>query len=267
MNKNFFHTISFILTLLFASSYSLTAQAVLLKVPSSELDENQSIARVDVLADSFIRITGVQFTLKWDPTVLEFDKVAYMGIIGLDDNVNFGLTDIDKGIMTFYWYDETSSSGVNGVTLRNGTPLFSLDMKVVGALHSYTLVEFVGDPTVIEMVNADDVVLDFVLEPGMISVGKLSGINDPAESSAKLSVSPNPFKEFIRTEFELKQASEVFTTVYDLKGNSVFSNNKFFGAGKNTMTFQKGQFPAPGSYFLSIKTEEFKEVKKLFFVE
>ncbi|MEM8527410.1 MAG: gliding motility-associated C-terminal domain-containing protein [Bacteroidota bacterium] len=70
---------------------------------------------VDVIVDDFTDFFFVNFTITWNPDVIQFDQV-----IPRDEDMHLGLTgsdfltaDVENGILTFNWEDETE----NGVTI------------------------------------------------------------------------------------------------------------------------------------------------------
>jgi M6 family metalloprotease-like protein len=95
---------------------------------------------VPIYAAGFQGITGLQFTLAWDPTILHFLSATNFGLKGLSTpNFNTGL----NGKLPFAWDDPSAS----GVTVSNGTRLFSVQFKVVSSNPAVSPIAFENFPT------------------------------------------------------------------------------------------------------------------------
>ena len=73
---------------------------------------------------------------------------------------------------------------------------------------------------------------------------------------------PNPYDGSTRIEFNLPEAGVVRFCVTDALGRSVYASFDFYGAGLNTLTFQRDDLPA-GIYYYSIEFEGQRRMKKM----
>ncbi len=120
---------------------------------------------VPVTAKGFEQILTMQYTMTWDANVLKFKEIRNYGLDGMD-NRNFGTHILEKGILTFSWYDQA----LRGVTKEDGFKLYELCFDAIGDAGSETQVDFSSKPTVVEISNSSSVFLDLRTETGKISI-------------------------------------------------------------------------------------------------
>lgn len=248
----------------FLSLFLNAQEAVILIAPTIDLSEGQETVDVDIKVASFKNVMGMQFSLRWDADILEFmhiDSVDF-GLDFIHHNDNFGTTDADKGILTFFWVDES----LEGKELIDGSKIFSFKAKVVGNPAQTTLIEFSSDPTAIELSDPDEKELQVETRTGTIRVGGVSSINE-REDQQRISITPNPFKEKTSVEFALQRKSNVLIQVFDQKGKIIIEKVKSYGSGLHTIHIHNNEISTAGIYFLNLTTEEFQVSEKLIFVK
>ncbi len=108
---------------------------------------------INVTAQNFNDIIGLQFGMKWDPSVLLFDTVTnFDPNLLLDFNSNFGPLNI-ADTLTFAWFN------FQGINLPDNTTLFTVNFKLVGTAGNQTKFEFISTPsTIIEASNSNGVI-------------------------------------------------------------------------------------------------------------
>ncbi len=145
--------------------------------------ENQSVRNgeslcVDIAADEFINMVGMQFTLTYDPELLELDSVGGYNLVGLTD-ASFGLpgasADLTPGIVTVSWL----SAGLEPVTLMNGISMFRLCFTA--KREGSTDIAFENMPTSMEFVNINNEQLPYISANGTV---KVRATGDNASSTA-----------------------------------------------------------------------------------
>jgi hypothetical protein len=107
---------------------------------------------VQVTVSGFHQVTSAQFSLAWDPAVLRYVGTGSCGLTGLSAG-SFGTTLAGSGKLAFAWFD----SAAVGVTLADGTVLFTANFEVIGKAGSVSAVALAGAPT------AQEVSVDFAL--------------------------------------------------------------------------------------------------------
>ena len=105
---------------------------------------------IPVSARNFDRILSMQFSVNWDPDVISLKDIRNYALAGLSER-NFGFHLLDKGLLTFSWYD----AQLSGVTENDDFQLYELCFIANGKPGDETKIEFTSTPTVIEVANAD----------------------------------------------------------------------------------------------------------------
>lgn len=127
----------------------------------------------DVTVNNFIDIGTAQSGIIWDPEVITYTGVQDFGLPGLNANL-FNTNEIDSGELKFLWFDGT---GVNPVTLDDGSVIFSICFEAVGDLNETTDVSFVDlpapPPLFIEFSNGDGDILPFSVEDGSVLISDM----------------------------------------------------------------------------------------------
>ncbi len=126
---------------------------------------------VDIRVDNFTDVAAAQFTLTWDPTVIDFTEVTNFnnGLPALNESVfNTDPAFTGSGRLTFGWADLLG----NGNTLPDGSVLFEACFEVVGQLGETSPVNFSSDPLQIQVGNPnnDPMFYPFELVPGQVNV-------------------------------------------------------------------------------------------------
>jgi hypothetical protein len=103
---------------------------------------------VPVTVTGFNLVETVQFTIGWDPSILEYRGVSKFGLNGMTEssfaaNSQSGRTNK----LSFSWDDSTLA----GVTLTNGSALFNLNFKVVGNATGAANIVFENQPAELEV--------------------------------------------------------------------------------------------------------------------
>jgi hypothetical protein len=119
-------------------------------------------ARVTV--SGFHQVTSAQFTLAWDPAGLRYVGTGDYGVKGLWVE-SFGSQLTQNGKLTFLWDD----SEAVGVTVADGTVLFSVSFEVIGQAGSVCPLALAGAPTARE-VCVDAAVVPFGAQEGNVTV-------------------------------------------------------------------------------------------------
>jgi hypothetical protein len=95
---------------------------------------------VPVAATSFQGVTGLQFTLEWDPEVLQFLSVGDLGLPGLNANCFNGSR---AGKLSFAWDDPSTF----GAKVRDAEPICSIQFRAIGPAGTATSLAFHDSPT------------------------------------------------------------------------------------------------------------------------
>ncbi len=107
--------------------------------PGSRFKVNLSVA-------GFAAVTTAQFTLEWNPAVLSYVGTGDYGLTGMA-GTNFGANNTAAGRLTFSWDDPNAT----GVTVADGTVVFSVEFDAAGAAGTSSAVSFGDTPTAREV--------------------------------------------------------------------------------------------------------------------
>lgn len=206
-----------------------------------------------ITVNGFTQIFGSQFSVHWNPDVLQFTGAQNFnsGITGLSvDNINAQ----NPGTAVFLWADLFLS----GVTLPDSSVLFELCFEVVGpGTSDFT---FDGNPVDLEfttLVGLDVLTVPVLVEPCIFQTGftgpdeggtevQLAGVSTP-----EVLLFPNPAS--FSTTLSWEQPSECQTSLhlYDAFGNIILSKTVDGVQGLNSQVIHTANLQ-PGMYWAEV---------------
>ena len=235
----------------------------------SLLDTNGSagnVVNMDLSVADFTDIVSFQFTIKWDPNLVQYIgtnnyQISTFGV----NNIGDAPTNVDNGELIVSWLD----NNLNGVSLPDNSTLFSLQFLIKnGSSFTTTQVEITNAPTVIEVidVNLNDIGMNS--EPGTITN---TSLNAAAEiTTADFTVFPNypnPFYNGTTINFTLPKANTITLTLLNATGKVISTQSNFFGQGENEIFLGKSLFPTSGVYTYRFESENNSINQKLIFIQ
>lgn len=140
---------------------------------SSHTAQPGETVTVDFTVDDFEAIISVQFAIKWNSSVLEFQQFTNLNT-DAQISMNSFSTPADLGGPPRARFNELWPE-FGGISLPNGTRLFSIQFLVIGPECSESSVRFDGDdipvPFIIDVVQNEEVVTDLVtFNDGLVDV-------------------------------------------------------------------------------------------------
>ena len=141
---------------------------------SGERSGHGEFVDLDVTVSGFVGVGGFQFSLGWDPSVLEYQSVQDFDHGGLNTLTFYGppmnsnsvnLSMVTSGKLSTLW-DHPS----HDVSLPDGSRLFSVLFRVVGAVGTETALSLSDDPTSRAFASFTGNHPDFVSQPGSLVV-------------------------------------------------------------------------------------------------
>ncbi len=123
---------------------------VTVNCPSMTVNPGDNIS-LDITVDAFVGIVSMQYSVNWDPAVLQFTSISNINssLNGLVMS-NFGTPpSTNPGVITQSWID----SNLSGVTVPDGTVIYTINFSVIGSPGGSSLVEFTDSPTPREASN------------------------------------------------------------------------------------------------------------------
>jgi hypothetical protein len=103
---------------------------------------------LNVQVADFNALLSMQYSIKWDPKVLQFVRTDGYQLAGVGPQ-NFGAHRTAEGLLTGLWID----NNLQGVTLSDGATIYQVCFKAVGKAGQQTEVSFVDGPTPFEVIN------------------------------------------------------------------------------------------------------------------
>lgn len=228
-------------------------------VESTSIVPNEQTTVLVRLAD-FEKLVSMQFSVNWDPAVLQFDSVATSGILPDYSSTNFGFNSVAQGDLLTSWVDMS----LQGVDIADTVQIFTIHFTGVGNIGENTTVEITGEPSVIEFSTADGVIFgenDLTIQNGTVTVEEPNSVHDlRVQSNAAFTLyqnEPNPFENQTIIRFDVREASDFNLEIYDPKGTKVYEIKHFYATGSHSIQLDRNMLPANGTYFYKLKTKDY----------
>ncbi|WP_373548752.1 cohesin domain-containing protein [Haliscomenobacter sp.] len=159
--KNILITLIF---LAFAGVNFAQSSAITLKAEKKTAAPGTKVC-INISADNFIKMLSTQYTLRWDPKVLEYTGVQGFKLPFLTKD-NFGTIGIKKGFLTVVWIE----NNLKGADLANGAAMYQVCFTVKGKAGSTSSIAFSPTPTPYEAVNSKEQLAKVSVVNGSVSV-------------------------------------------------------------------------------------------------
>lgn len=146
----------------FSMDFSMCS-SVTFNFPLENVAPNQ-IECLEVIVEDFNMVGIMQYSINWDPAVLDFQQIQ---------NANPALTDlansfaqVDDQTLTVSWFD----AGATGATLGDGSVLFEMCFDVIGEPGQTSPVIMTDTPTPIEVFDSDSNPYGVIVNGGQVTV-------------------------------------------------------------------------------------------------
>lgn len=146
----------------------LGAANLALSVPHQTAPQGSLIA-VHVTAEGFEDLLAVQFSMSWDPAILQFSGIQGINLPNLAAG-NIYAPPGGSGL-SFGWLD----AGLTGISVMNGTVIFQLVFQVIGAPGSVSPVSFVQTPIPFEVTDIASNTTGLLYTDGSVTVSGAGG--------------------------------------------------------------------------------------------
>jgi PKD repeat protein len=118
---------------------------------------------VDVTVGEFVDIVSMQYSLFWDPSILQYQQTQAYNLSGMvSSNFNY----IPQGTLQMAWFDPNAQ----GITLPDGTSIYQICFTTLQ--NGNATINFSNSPTIIEFADNHQVICS-TLNPGNITVGNV----------------------------------------------------------------------------------------------
>ena len=221
----------------------------------------QGTTTIEVTTQNFIDIVGMQFTVNWDPSVLEF--VGFSTVVDTTTNFVLNETNINTGLaaqgeLPVVWLSQM----IQSVSLEDGATLFLLHFNVLSNVPSEIF--FDGTPTPIEFITSEGALLtvssstNTIELDGRLLIGQVF-IDENRDCSNQ--ETEEGLKNWL---VELNNGEQTFLAITD--------NDGFFNAYLAPNTYTITVIPPENNYWTLCEiertvsiTEDGEESKELFF--
>lgn len=214
--------------------------------------ENQSLSENELatvrfdLADAE-NLLGYQFTLEFDPTLVEFEDIIENDFV---KESNFGFTLLDEGIITASW---------NKTSVAPTDLFFDLVFRASGKAELKEALKINSRYTRAEAFDTAGDLKNVEL--------RFDGIEITGTDFSLHQNKPNPFSDGTLIGFDLPEASAATLTVFDLSGKVVKLVQKDFPQGYNEITITKDELNGTGVYYYRLETAHDAATRKMMFLE
>lgn len=264
MKSNTVKQLSLCLILVVSSLFAKT-QTVSCYFSSDYSADTGSKLIVDVKVDSFINVGGLNFSIAWDPDILQYEETGNLGVT-FNELSGFNESKASQGKIGVSWI---SPSATQGVTIPDSTTLFSIQFDVVGVTNDTTSLRFTDDPLPKEFFNLNAQVIPSVYANGFVTVTGTSraSYNSAPELISLYPPTPNPFYENTFIKIDLRQAAQTNIKIVDQMGKVLHDEQQYLGAGLQTIPVSKDIFSHSGTYYCLLYANDFRVMQKLVFID
>lgn len=165
---------------------------------------------IDIKVENFTNLAGMQFTLRWNSSVISFGQLKNINNNLPDFSTQaFGTDSTSRGYMQVVWFDP----GTKPNSLPDGSTIFTVSFDVIGAVGSSSEIYLDQVPLEIEFVDPDFNNVGFTQTRGRVNVVGTSGSSvtliagspvGPTGDVVCVDISANGFNQIGAMQFTLK---------------------------------------------------------------
>ncbi len=152
------------LSLFFACLLQAQSMAITLKAEKASAKTGETVC-LTISAAQFSKMLSTQYTLRWDPKVLEFKELKNFKLPFLNKE-NFGLQNVKGGVMPIVWIE----NNLKGATLADNAMMYEVCFVVKGKAGSKSDLSFSQNPTPFEAINLNEKAAKITVVNGGVTV-------------------------------------------------------------------------------------------------
>lgn len=235
-------------SLLFTGLYFAGAQPNVV-FPNLDVEEGEHFA-VELPVQNFNNIVGIQFSLHWNPHVIQFISAGGVNLPNASEP--FGENFVDSGVLTFLWI---TADITTGVTLDSGQSIFTVQFQAVGTKGDSTILAIANTPTPILVLNNTGTNVGLTHEGGLIKIDEpLSAINQNPREQFYFTLYPTTTHGPLNLQVNVQDYISSKVSIYSLSGVYYFAEPWLLSPGKNVLSLNVGHRLPNGMYALVIDT-------------
>ena len=215
--------------------------------------ETGEIYTIAFRSSDFNDISGYQFTLNFDQTVLSYEGFE-SGLLPLNES-NFGLSQLEKGKLTTSWDNRT------GMTSNANEVLFSLIFRANAKSPIEKLVTITSDVTTAEAYDSKLSVKELALAVRKDGSLVETGVFELYQNS------PNPFAKETNISFRLPESGAAKLTIYDVTGKVLRVYDVQGAKGLNTIKILKSELNGNGVLYYQLDSQSHTATKQMLVID
>lgn len=239
--------------------------------------QDQAIAPGEIIelpfaSKDFNNIASYQFALAFDNSKLEFVAIDKPESDALN-SLSVGTSNVNRGQLRFSWFSMTGE----GVNASEEEEVFTLRLKATKAAGSLKDLIWLDKNALSSVAHTPDsepmdIALNFVAESNntpAVTPPSLPPPFAPQWETGDYTLfqnQPNPFVDVTVIKFSLPKPSGLQMDVFDSMGGLVRRIRGQYGKGTHQINFEKAGL-APGTYYYTLKTEDFIATKSMIIIE
>lgn len=205
---------------------------------------------IDFMTSSEKDLRGFQFTIDYNPALLEIiPGQIYSEIINFDAG-NVGFTQIENGKLTTSWYNNQP------VKLTNLSTVFTLKFKVKANLRLSDVLSVNSTLVAAEAYDINYKTLNVKLMYEDVVKENSSGF-------ALLQNRPNPFRQQTVIPFILPEAGDATISITDINGRTIAEHTAFYEAGYQEYILEKANLNVNGILIYHLTSGAFEATRKM----
>ena len=226
-----------------------TSSSAVTVIASCETGSPGDTVSVEVSVRDFENMLGLQYSMGWDETIIDFVDVQWSGALPGTPNFNTSAALVDAGKLTFLWTEPTAS----GATLADETVIYTIRYEVIGSISDVSSITFTSDPTAIEATqnNGSPEVVPLARIPGKVEVvGDTSGALE-----LFLTNETGCPGDTVYVEVGVRNFSQIYSMQYDIRWDN--THVEYLGTtAYNLSGLTAGNFNAPSDSILRLSWVE-----------
>ena len=233
----------------------LSAQNKVIYIESDTMTTGETVA-ISVLGAGLTDVAGIQMTMAWDSSVLQFVGLENIGL-GASES-SFNQLRLENGRLGFVYTNPTTMG-----FMVDSARLFTMNFEALTTVSTTTPITFTNRPVDTLLSSDIGTRAPATWRNGQVTVmGSTSTLNVNAED-ARLRVHPNPITETSQVEVTLNYGGEATLDVMDASGRLLRRQQVDLTPGRATYRLNPSDFPVAGSYLIRLTTDREQLIRKV----
>lgn len=195
---------------------------------------------------------GYQFTLEFDPELIELEEILSADLPNVYPEENFHIVEKTPGVINVIW-NEYGEGGSNGKST-----LFSLVCK---AKKNAAVKEMFYMSS--RMTKAEAYTQDGVQNPTTLNFINAEAIQEVSSSFELFQNRPNPWTNETIIPFQLDPGGQASLSIYDMAGKLVYHVADNYSEGYHEINISRDDLPAIGLFYYTLESGTQKATKKM----